>query len=127
MRAGPLFSHNLPITWASTVVEDTMTKYICKTFAGVDECDKWQRDHPLYEYKLVTCKNPYIVVLEMSAPFKDAVPINSTITRDEFKLDSCDGLTPKCDSVDYIEADNFDDTMTADYSTFDNNYEGAWK
>jgi len=104
-----------------------MTKYICKTFAGYAECDEWQRDHPLYEIKHLTCENPYIVVLEMPVLSHDFVPINSTITRDEFKLDSRDGLTPKCDSVDYIEADNFDDTMTADYSTFDNNYEGAWK
>ena len=55
-----------------------MFKYLCKTFANRIDCNEWQQDHPKYDLKLVTCHNPYIVLLEMPLPAQDVVPVDST-------------------------------------------------
>lgn len=99
-----------------------MFKYLCKTFANRIACNEWQQDHPKYDLKLVTCHHPYIVLLEMPLPAKDAVPVDSTITSDEFELDGSECVTPKRDTVDYIDEVNFGDTRTSNYSRNDYNY-----
>ena len=98
-----------------------MFKYLCKTFANGIACNEWQQDHPKYDLKLVTCHDPYIVLLEMPVQ-QDSVPIDSTITSDELELDGIEGVTPKRDTVDYIDEVNFDDTRTSNYSRHDYNY-----
>ena len=102
-------------------LEDTVFKYLCKTFANRIDCNEWQQDHPKYDLKLVTCHDPYIVLLEMPVQ-QDSVPIDSTITSDELELDGIEGVTPKRDTVDYIDEVNFDDTRTSNYSRHDYNY-----
>ena len=102
-------------------MEDTVFKYLCKTFANRIDCNEWQQDHPKYDLKLVTCHDPYIVLLEMPVQ-QDSVPIDSTITSDELELDGIEGVTPKRDTVDYIDEVNFDDTRTSNYSRHDYNY-----